>query len=107
MRNTFRLTFSKTTMAAVGIACLVPHWPTAAEGARISRDCATPEHRQLEFGSGDSETFESGAPGGASIARARVETSADGCTVRKPDAQNDGSFGDRVVSYDPVRKLWQ
>jgi hypothetical protein len=107
MHRTLRLTFSKTTMAAVGIAFLVPHWPTPAEGARISRDCATPGHRQPEFDIGDWETAGSSAPGGASKVRDRVEPIADGCAVREPDAQTEGSIGDRVVSYDPVRKLWQ
>ena len=107
MHKTLRLTFSKTTMAVVGIACLVPHWPTAAEGARMSRDCATPEHRQPEFGTGDWDTFESDASGGPSIARARVEPIAEGCNVRKLDEQDDGHIADSVTSYDPVRKRWQ
>ena len=107
MHSTLRLTFSKTTMAAVGVACLVPHWPTADEGARMSLYCATPEHRQLEFGVRNRDTFESDAPGSPSIARARVEPIAEGCNVRKLDEQNDGHIADSVTSYDPVRKRWQ
>lgn len=107
MHKTLRLTFSKTTMAAAGIACLIPHWPTAAEGAHMSRDCATPEHSRVEFGSGDWDTFESDAPGSPSIVRDPVKLIAEGCAVRELDEQNDGFIGDRVLSYDPVRKLWQ
>jgi len=108
MHSTLRLTFSKTTMAAVGVACLVPHWPTADEGARMSLYCARPEHRQLEFGVRNRDTFESDAPGSPSIARARVEPIAHGCAIRKLQEQkNDGLVGDGGLSYDPVRKLWQ
>lgn len=108
MDGTHRLTFSKTTMAAVGIACLVPHWQAADEGARLSLDCAAQEHRQTEAGIGDLEAFETSAPGGPSIARTRIETVADRCGIRELHEQkNDGLVGGGVPRYDPVRKLWQ
>ena len=94
-------------MAAVGITCLIPSLATAAEGHPISRDCATPEHRQLDFWIGDWDTFESDTPGGPSIARARVEPVAEGCAIRERYEQNDGLIGESILSYDPVRKHWQ
>jgi hypothetical protein len=97
----------QTAMAAVGITCLIPSLATAAEGTPISRDCATPEHRQLDFWIGDWDTFESDTPGGPSIARARVEPIAQGCAIRELYEQNDGLIGDSILSYDPVRKQWQ
>lgn len=107
MHKTLRLTFSKTTMAAVGIACLVPHWPSAAEVARVSGECATPEHRQLEFGIGDRESYASDAPDAPSVARARVEPIAEGCGIRKLHEQSEALVGGSVTSYDPLRKRWQ
>jgi hypothetical protein len=107
MNKTLRLTFVRTTMAAIGIACLIPQLATAAERAPISRDCATPEHRQLDFWIGDWDTFESDTPGGPSIARARVEPVAEGCAIRERYEQNDGLIGESILSYDPVRKHWQ
>ena len=107
MHKTLRLTFSKTTMAAVGIACLVPHWPSAAEVARVSGECATPEHRQLEFGIGDRESYASDAPDGPSIARARFESIMEACEIRKLHTQDEALIGGSVPSYDPLRKRWQ
>src|SRR5688572_8660076 len=107
MNKTFRLALVQTTLAAVGIACLIPQLATAAERAPISRDCATPEHRQLDFWIGDWDTFESDTPGGPSIARARVEPVAEGCAIRERYEQNDGLIGESILSYDPVRKHWQ
>jgi hypothetical protein len=107
MNKALRLTLVRTTLAAVGIACLIPHGATAAEKVPVSRDCATAEHRQFDFWIGDWDTFESDAPGGASIARARVEPIAQGCALRERYEQNDGLIGDSILSYDPVRKHWQ
>lgn len=107
MHKTLRLTFSKTTMAAVGIACLVPNWPSAAEGARVSDDCATPGHRHLDLGIGDLDTYANDAPDGPSIARARVEPVAEICTIRKFHEQDEALIGGDVPSYDPLRKRWQ
>jgi len=107
MNKTLRLALVQTTLAAVGIACLIPQLATAAERAPISRDCATPEHRQLDFWIGDWDTFESDTPGGPSIARARVEPVAEGCAIRERYEQNDGLIGESILSYDPVHKHWQ
>ncbi len=107
MNKTLRLTLVQTALAAIGIACLMPSSATAAEGTPISRDCATTEHRQLDFWIGDWDTFESDASGGPSIARARVEPIAQGCALHELYEQNDGLIGDSILSYDPVHKHWQ
>lgn len=44
-----------------------------------SPHCNAAEYRQLDFWIGDWDTFETDAPGGASVARARVEPIAQGC----------------------------
>lgn len=106
MTKSIQLMLAQAAIAAAGAACLLP-WVTAADPSPISRDCATPEHRQLDFWIGDWDTFESDAPGSASIARARVEPIAGGCALRERYEQNDGLIGDSILSYDPVRKHWQ
>lgn len=106
MPGTHRLRFSTTTMAAVGLACLVPNWQTAGEGARITLDCAAPAIRQLEPDIGDWEVREDDAAGGPSTYH--IETFADRCEFRERHEQdNDALVGGGVPRYDPVRKLWQ
>lgn len=108
MPGTHRLRFSKTTMAAVGLACLVPNWHPAGEGARVSLDCAALEIRQLEPDIGDWEVREGDAADGPTTHLARIETIADHCDLRKFHEQdNDALVGGGVPRYDPVRKLWQ
>src|SRR5262249_10991979 len=67
--------------------------------------CTAPEYRQLDFWLGDWDTFEPG--GSASIARAHVDLIAGSCAVHELYEQTDGLIGDSILSYDPVRKLWQ
>ena len=73
----------------------------------ISPDCGAAEYRQLDFWIGDWDTFESDAPDGPSIARARVDPIAQGCAIHELYEQNDGLIGDSILSYDPVRRKWQ
>jgi hypothetical protein len=42
-----------------------------------------------------------------SIARARVDPIAAGCAIHELYEQTDGLIGDSILSYDPVKKLWQ
>ena len=42
-----------------------------------------------------------------SIARARVDLIAGGCAVHELYEQTDGLIGDSILSFDPVRKVWQ
>ena len=107
MITSIQFMLAQATIAAAAVACLLPPWVTAADPSSISRDCATPEHRQLDFWIGDWDTYESDTPGGVSIARTRVEPIAGGCALRETYEQNDGLIGDSILSYDPVRKHWQ
>jgi len=68
--------------------------------------CNVPEYRQLDFWLGDWDTFE---PGDAttSVARAHVDLIAAGCAIHELYEQTDGLIGDSILSFDPVRKLWQ
>jgi len=45
--------------------------------------------------------------GSPSIARAHVDLIAQGCAVHELYEQTDGLIGDSILSFDPVRKLWQ
>ena len=77
--------------------------PAAAQAAR----CPDPEFRQFDFWMGDWDTFESDHSVPGSIARARVTPIAAGCAIRELYEQTDGLIGDSILSYDPVRKVWQ
>jgi hypothetical protein len=68
--------------------------------------CRASEYRQLDFWLGDWDTFES-VGAGPSIARAHVDLIAQGCAVHELYEQTDGLIGDSILSFDPVRKLWQ
>ena len=68
--------------------------------------CNVPEYRQLDFWLGDWDTFDPG-DSTTSIARAHVDLIAAGCAVHELYEQTDGLIGDSILSFDPVRKLWQ
>jgi hypothetical protein len=89
----------RTALAVVGIAFMAP--------AVAAAECSAKEHRQLDFWIGDWDTFETDTPGGASIARARVEPIAQGCAIHELYEQTDGLIGDSILSYDSVRNQWQ
>lgn len=80
---------------------------TPADATQSSSDCTSPEYRQFDFWIGDWDTFESDAPEGPSVARARVRSIAGGCAIHELYEQNDGLIGDSILSYDQVRKKWQ
>ena len=69
--------------------------------------CPDPEFRQFDFWMGDWDTFESDHSIPESIARARVTPIAAGCAIHELYEQTDGLIGDSILSYDPVRKVWQ
>lgn len=91
----FCIAFSSTNMAA------------SDSNNTASLDCNAEEYRQLDFWIGDWDTFETEAPGGPSIARARIKPIAQGCAIHELYEQNDGLIGDSILSYDAVRKQWQ
>jgi hypothetical protein len=81
--------------------------PTHAAAPDSSWGCSAAEYHLLDFWIGDWDTFDSDAPGGPSVARARVEPIAMGCAMHELYQQQDGLIGDSILSYDPVRKAWQ
>lgn len=78
-----------------------------ADNTAISPQCTAAEYRQFDFWLGDWDTFEVDPPGKESIARARVESIAQGCAIHELYEQTDGLIGDSILSYDAVRKQWQ
>jgi hypothetical protein len=106
MYEQLRLQRLRLALAALGVACIAPAVADPAAATVTSSQCAA-EYHQLDFWIGDWDTFEADAPGGPSIARARVEPIAQGCAIRELYEQTDGLVGDSILSYDPVRKQWQ
>jgi hypothetical protein len=107
MYETFRRKHLRTAFAALGIAFIAPAMAATPAATLTSPHCSAAEYRQLDFWIGDWETFETDAPGGSSIARARVEPIAQGCAIHELYEQTDGLVGDSILSYDPVRRQWQ
>jgi hypothetical protein len=68
--------------------------------------CNVAEYRQLDFWLGDWDTFEPG-DSTTSVARAHIDLIAAGCAIHELYEQTDGLIGDSILSFDPVRKLWQ
>lgn len=107
MNETLRLKHPRMTLAVLGIAFIASAMATPAATTPTSSGCIAAEYHQLDFWIGDWDTFETDAPGGPSVARARVEPIAQGCAIHELYEQNDGLIGDSILSYDPVRKQWQ
>jgi len=78
----------------------------AALAASASK-CPAPEFRQFDFWLGDWDTFEVVGDTATSIARAHIDPIAGGCAVHELYEQTDGLIGDSILSFDPVRKVWQ
>jgi len=66
--------------------------------------CTAPGYRQFDFWLGDWDVFETDS---SMSARAHVELIAGSCAVHELYEQNDGLIGDSILSFDPVRKVWQ
>ena len=96
-----------TTSAALGIALFFLTAPAHAAGPPPAWGCPAAEYHLLDSWIGDWDTFDSDAPSGPSVARARVEPIALGCALHELYEQEDGLIGDSILSYDPVRKAWQ
>ncbi len=75
--------------------------------AAQAAQCPDSEFRQFDFWIGDWDTFESDRSVPTSIARTRVTPIASGCAIHELYEQTDGLIGDSILSYDPVRKVWQ
>lgn len=106
LRDARRLKYLRLALAAWSAASAAQAAAADALPA-IAPSCNAAEYRQLDFWIGDWDTFESDAPNGPSIARARVEPIAQGCAIHELYEQTDGLVGDSILSYDPVRKQWQ
>jgi hypothetical protein len=96
-----------TASVALCIAFALHPGPTHAAAPSSPWGCSAAEYHLLDFWIGDWDTFDSDAPGGHSVARARVEPIALGCALHELYEQEDGLIGDSILSYDPVRKAWQ
>jgi hypothetical protein len=97
----------RIALTALGFAFIAPAAAVPSPAPLTSPHCSAAEYHQLDFWIGDWDTFETDAPGGPSIARARVEPIAQGCAIHELYEQADGLVGDSILSYDPVRKQWQ
>lgn len=89
----------------VGLACQVPLGHATA--GSVETPCSGAEYRQLDFWLGDWDVFDSDAPQGATIARARIERIAGACAIHELYEQGDGLIGDSIVSRDAVSRQWQ
>lgn len=107
MNDTLRTGYLLIASAALGIIFLASSVAASTPTAIAAPGCVAAEYHQLDFWIGDWDTFEPETPGGASIARARVEPIAQGCAIHELYEQVDGLIGDSILSYDPVRKQWQ
>jgi hypothetical protein len=107
MCEELRLKRLRMALAALSIAFIGPAVAAPSAATLTSPHCSATEYHQLDFWIGDWDTFETDAPSGPSIARARVEPIAQGCAIRELYEQTDGLVGDSILSYDPVRKQWQ
>lgn len=88
-----------------GLASQVPFCHAAASG--VETPCSGAEYRQLDFWLGDWDVFDSDAPQGAAIARARIERIAGACAIHELYEQGDGLIGDSILSRDAVSRQWQ
>ena len=107
MNQILRLRHLPKALAALGIALVVPAVPASSATSPTSPHCGDSGYHALDFWIGDWDTFETDAPGGPSVARARVDPIAQGCAIHELYRQNDGLIGDSLLSYDPVRRQWQ
>lgn len=107
MNETLRLRHLRRAWASLVVAAIAPAVAAPSTTSPASPHCARAEYHQLDFWIGDWDTFETDAPNGSSVARARVEPIAQGCAIHELYEQDDGLVGDSILSYDPVRKQWQ
>lgn len=110
MKTAKRRTPMRATALVMGMALASPAMATDAPATPPTPPtpaCTTAEYRQIDFWIGDWDTFESDAPAGPSIARARITPIVQGCALHELYEQEDGLIGDSILSFDPVRRQWQ
>ena len=107
MHATLRLRFAPIVLGALCSTSVAAGVASPSSAAATSQHCSAAEYRQFDFWLGDWDTFEAEALNGASIARARITSIAEGCALHELYEQSDGLIGDSILSYDAVRKQWQ
>lgn len=95
--------FARPAIAIAGIALL--GFGAVAFAAKAPRACASPEYRQLDFFSGDWDTYDVD-DSTKIIARNRVSPMLDGCALREEYVQGDGLHGESFSLYDASRRSW-
>ena len=98
--------FSLVFSLAVAASAVGPASPLAHADIPVAK-CPAAEFRQFDFWLGDWDTFEVVGDTAKSIARTHVDLIAAGCAVHELYEQTDGLVGDSILSFDPVRKVWQ
>jgi len=91
---------SLLALSLLGIATQIVATPAPSSA------CTAPEYHQLDFWTGDWDTFDPDGSG-ASEARAHVDSILGGCAIHELYEQTDGLIGDSFLSYDAARKVWQ
>jgi hypothetical protein len=95
-------------LALVSLSMSAPAVAAPDGATPVPPNCnAVAGYHELDFWIGDWDTFETDPPGGPSVARARVDSIAQGCAIHELYEQTDGLIGDSILSYDPVRARWQ
>jgi len=85
------LTHSRIALAAAGIVFITAADAVPAPVTPTSPHCGAAGYHQLDFWIGDWDTFETDTHGGPLVARARVESIAQGCAIHELYEQNDGT----------------
>src|SRR5947209_19860516 len=97
----------RLTLALFVFAVATHATPPARPAPAAAPKCAAPEYRQFDFWVGDWDTFEADHSAPGSIARAHVDHIAGSCAIHELYEQVDGLIGDSILSYDPIKKVWQ
>jgi hypothetical protein len=90
----------------LGLLALAPLSGGTATAPAVPAGCDAPEYRQLDSWLGDWDAFDRGNDAMPS-ARAHIDRIAGGCAVHELYDQTDGLIGDSILSFDPVRRVWQ
>src|SRR6266498_1876135 len=98
-----RVSMFMPLLAAVLVGIFCPGESSARSPA--SSKCATGEHRQFDFWTGDWDAYGLDE-GNKLVARARVDVILDGCALLEIYEQLDGLTGQSFSIYDASRGVW-
>ena len=107
LRLPFALVFVVAFAAHAAEPATAKAKPAVSLATAQAAQCPDPEFRQFDFWLGDWDTYESDRSVPTSIARTRITPIAAGCAIHELYEQTDGLIGDSILSFDPVRKVWQ